>query len=133
MKVKVWNDNDFDWKEDFKGEKVTIPAKGHVEMDAQEAVEFRGQYPGFNRLADGTQDPKTMKKIRIEKPIHTEEEEEGVELFGCHACRKVFTTEDLLTKHAEKEHSDKVVVDPVAEKELRTKKSYKFGSTFEEA
>lgn len=133
MKVKVWNDSEYDWTEPFKGEKITIKSKQFIEMDESDAVDFRGQFPGYLKLADGTQDPKTMKKIRIEKPKHTEEEEEGMEIFPCQACRKVFTTEELLLKHSDKEHSDKVIVDPVAEKELKSKKSYKFGSTFEEA
>lgn len=133
MKVKVWNDSTHDWTETFKGDKITIKAKEHIEMEESEAVEFKGQYSGFHLLANGTQDPKTMKMIRIEKPKHTPEEEEGMEIFPCQACRKVFTTEELLLKHSDKEHAAQVVVDPVAEKEMKSKKSYKFGSTFEEA
>lgn len=133
MKVKLWNDGDYDWTEMFKGDKITIKSKQCIELEESEAVEFKGQFPGFQRLADGTQDPKTMKRLRIEKPKHTEEEEEGIEIFPCQACRKVFTTEELLLKHSDKEHADSVVVDPVAEKEIKSKKSYKFGSTFEEA
>lgn len=133
MQVKVWNDNTIKWEETFKDAKIIIPAKGSIEMEFYEAHEFKGQYFPPTMRGDGTQDPKTFKMIRIEVPPQTEDEDEGMELFSCHSCRKVFTTEALLTKHSESEHSHQMVVDPAAEKEAKQKKSSYSYSKFEEA
>jgi hypothetical protein len=43
-KVKVWNKNKFDHREKFKGEEIFIPAGGSIDMDFEEAIEFKGQF-----------------------------------------------------------------------------------------
>lgn len=43
-KVKVWNKNVHPYKEVFKGTPIEIPAGGFVEMDYEEAVEFKGTF-----------------------------------------------------------------------------------------
>lgn len=67
-RVKVWNDNVHDHKEEFKGEMIEIPSKGYVEMDYEDAVEFRGKFFSMIIRADGTHDPKGYKMIRVDKP-----------------------------------------------------------------
>jgi hypothetical protein len=77
-KVKVWNDNlkNLDPKtgkplphvEVFKGETLTIPAGECIEMDWEEAMEFKGQFFPMVLRGDGTHDPKGFKMIRVERP-----------------------------------------------------------------
>lgn len=68
-KVKVWNDNEYPHEEEFKGEKIRIEAHQFIEMDWEEAVEFKGQYTPIKFLGDGqTHDPRGFKKIRVERP-----------------------------------------------------------------
>jgi len=68
MHVKVWNDNTFDHKEDFKGASLVIPAGGFIEMEYEEAIDFKGQFtPPAPRDCVG--DPaRFYKMIRVENP-----------------------------------------------------------------
>lgn len=123
MKVKVYTDNPHVkvWKETFKGETIEIKYGEPIEMEFYEAHEFRGQfYPQIIR-ADRTQDPVSFKMIRVEKPAEGEVDD-GVEVFQCNACKKVFTTDTLLTKHGESVHGDKMVIDPALDREIAAKK-----------
>ncbi len=66
--VKVWNDNKHPHTESFKGEKITIGAGECIEMEWEEAVEFRGQFTGVAPIADnGEPDPKFFKMIRVDQ------------------------------------------------------------------
>lgn len=67
-KVRVWNDNVHPHTEMFKGDLITIPAKECIEMDWEEAIEFRGQFTGIKLLGDDTPDPRGYKMIRVEAP-----------------------------------------------------------------
>lgn len=67
-KVKVWNDNKYPHTETFKGDKITIPAGGFIEMDYVEAVEFQGQFTPIKKLGTGADDPTGFKMIRVEQP-----------------------------------------------------------------
>ncbi len=66
--VKVWNDNKFPHTESFKGETITIPPGGFIEMDYLEACDFAGQFTPMKKQADGSADPRTFKMIRVEAP-----------------------------------------------------------------
>ena len=123
MKVKVWNDNTTAWNEKFKGEDVKIPAKGYIEMEFYEAHEFKGQFSPIKVKGDGTQDTASFKMIRVEKMDQDASvEDEGEEIFPCNSCKKVFTTEAALVKHSDAQHSDQVVTDFQAEKEIPRKR-----------
>lgn len=66
--VKVYNDNVHPHKERFKGEMIEIPAKGSIDMEYEEAIEFKGQFTGLAPLApNGAPDPRFFKMIRVEK------------------------------------------------------------------
>lgn len=67
-KVKVWNDNKYPHTEKFKGELVTIAPQEFIEMEYEEAVEFKGNFTEPKRLGDGTHDPRFFKMIRVERP-----------------------------------------------------------------
>lgn len=66
--VKVWNDNKYPHAERFKGTMIEIPPGGHIEMEYEEAVEFKGQFTApLNDNADQP-DPRHFKMIRVEIP-----------------------------------------------------------------
>tara|TARA_R110000868_G_scaffold9394_2_gene46908 strand:- start:63 stop:509 length:447 start_codon:yes stop_codon:yes gene_type:complete len=67
-KVKVWNDNVHPHTETFKGDVIHIPAKTCIEMEWEEAIEFKGQFTGMKRRGDDSPDPTGFKMIRVEKP-----------------------------------------------------------------
>lgn len=66
--VKVWNDHTLEHVEKFKNETIRIPAKGYVEMDYIDAIDFKGQYFGMKMLGPNNPDPKSFKMIRVEEP-----------------------------------------------------------------
>jgi len=81
-KTKLWNDNDHEHREKFKGAEVVIPAKGFIEMDFEEACELKGQFTPIVMLAEGVPDPKSFKKLRVEWP---KEPTAKVDPLVCHA------------------------------------------------
>ncbi len=65
--VKVHNDNVHAHKEDFKGTKLEIPAKGFIEMEYEEAIQFQGQCTGIApEGSDGNPDARFFKMIRVD-------------------------------------------------------------------
>jgi hypothetical protein len=93
-RVKVWNDNVHPHTEMFKGEKIHIEPKQYVEMDYEEAVEFKGQFTGMKMRGDGTDCPTGFKMIRIEgKPSIV-----PVNDLVCHATGEQAATKDDLAK-----------------------------------
>lgn len=79
MRTKVWNDNKYDYKEKFKGEEISIPAGGFVEMNRDDAVMFKGSFSPISTDVDGNPHPKSFKRIRLEH-IAEKTAEEKVEL-----------------------------------------------------
>ena len=43
-KIKIWNDAQHDWEEDYQGEKVFIPSGSSVTMERRDAIMFLGQW-----------------------------------------------------------------------------------------
>ena len=80
--VKVWNDNEYPYKESFKGMDINIAAHEYMEMEEDDANLFRGTMCTIIRTADGLFDPRCYKMIRIEKIIpkikEEKEEKKGV-------------------------------------------------------
>lgn len=116
MQVKVWNDNVHDFSDaNFKGEKIHIPSKGYIEMEFNEANEFRCKYSPMVDSGDGTQDPRSYKIIRIEKP-------ESAKLvatpagFPCQACGKTYESTGMLNLHIDENHLDALEDQDVASK-----------------
>lgn len=66
--TKVWNDNDYPHTEQYKGQTIQIPPHSFIEMDGDEAEQFRGQYTPRVKRGDDTDDPRFFKKIRLEHP-----------------------------------------------------------------
>lgn len=65
MEVKVWNDGHKDWKEEFKGEFISIPRGGFITMSRSRAVKFLSQYAPFYR--EGNEDSLNRKRLRMEE------------------------------------------------------------------
>ncbi len=68
MKVKVWNDNKYPHSETFKGQLITIEAGGFVEMEFEDAVDFKGQFTAPRLDGNDAPDPRFFKMIRHEWP-----------------------------------------------------------------
>lgn len=73
MKVKVVNQNTYPYEEIYRGDKVTIPAGGHVVMDKEDAVMFLGQFNSIVRDVDGNPHPKSFKRLVIDTTPIVEE------------------------------------------------------------
>lgn len=116
MLVKVWNDNTYDYKEKFRDRDIVIKAKGFIMMDRDEAEIFQGSYAGMTRTGDGQPDPRGFKMIRLELDPNATATE--TQTYVCHFDGKKFQTQAELDAH-EKQYKDKVVVDEVAEQEIK--------------
>ncbi len=64
MQVKVWNDDENTWTEEFKGENILIPPRNFIMMSKAEANQLVSQYSPVKR--DGTGRELKPKKLRIE-------------------------------------------------------------------
>jgi len=119
--VKVWNDNTIAFTEKFKGEQIHIAAGKFLEMDYEEAIEFRGQYHKMEFDGDGTQLRSSYKMIRVENPefgLH-----EKVSATKCQSCAQLFGSDDELDVHIRQYHIPEMA-DPkakeAAEKTVRS-------------
>lgn len=92
-KVKVWNDNVHPHREKYQDEWIDIPAGGYIELDWEDAIQFKGQFTGIKLLGDDTPDPRGFKMIRVEKPSEPVFKENPL---VCHANgERAVTQEDL--------------------------------------
>lgn len=120
MIVKVVNDNVHPYTEKFKGNVISIPPKGHVEMDHNEAAQFLGSNPGIARtLGNGLQDPKTYKMLRIEPLGQKPAADAKTKEFVCMACNKDLVSKKALEEHIETEHVEAMVDEDAKEKVKR--------------
>jgi uncharacterized C2H2 Zn-finger protein len=93
FKVKVWNDDLSAYSEDWRGKTITIPPKECVEMGFEDAVVFRGSYPGKG----------ITKMIRIEEPKNA-----SVSVVPtCMRCGMRFMHEGELITHLDQAHGIK--------------------------
>jgi hypothetical protein len=109
MQVKVWNDNVHDFNDpDFKGNPIKIPAGKYIEMDREEAVDFKGKYHAPEVDGEGVAKPESFKMIRIEEPKKGSYAETGPkkQTHKCQACGEEWLSEEQLLKHIRTEHAD---------------------------
>jgi hypothetical protein len=103
--AKLWNDNDYIYEEKFKGVSYVIEPHGYVEIDADEGLMLLGTYKPIKKTGQGTDDPRSFKKLRLEAP-----EVEANPLM-CHANGRVAENEEelksLLAAYAHMKASDK--------------------------
>lgn len=115
-KAKVWNDHTEDHVEEFKGEMIRIPAKGHIEMYWSDAEQFKGQYTPIIR--DGMGRDLKPKMVRLEK-IDAVAQAEKAKLV-CPMDGRSFDTQDALDAHIAEKHVDQML-DEEAQKKFRAK------------
>lgn len=121
--VRVYNDNVFPYEEVFKGDQILIPSKKFIEMDEDEAVQFKGTFKSPVLNVDGVHLPEGYKMIRIERisadaPIMKQDEHQ------CVACKYKGSSQIDLAEHM-KTHKEQVLVDEQAEAEIRSKRKAK--------
>lgn len=123
--VKVHNRNVYPLIETFKGQNIHIPANKYIEMDYDEAVQFKSQYhqPIFDK--GGVQDPTSYKYLELDsddvKRVYRQRGNVGTdekkEKFVCHVCAKDFLTKKGLLAHIKGKHLE-AMVDEDARDEL---------------
>lgn len=117
---KVWNDNDYLYEEKFKGDHYVIEPKGFIEMDFDEAHQFLGTFKAMIKRGDGTIDPRSYKKLRIEGGPSPA----AVDPLVCHANgQRASTTEELAKMLGQFSHLK--AVDAEAEKLAEENKALK--------
>jgi hypothetical protein len=118
--VKVWNDNEHPYYEEFRDKKVSIPPKKFVLMEADEAHLFKCNFAPIKVDADGNPSPEGYKRIRIEELPDSQPETKPVQSgFICQADGSVHETEAELKAHIEANFKDQILVDEEAEQALR--------------
>lgn len=123
--VKVWNDNSVDFTQLYKGDRVTIPAKGFIEMEWDEAISFKS-YPhamAFDGM--GQQLPSSFKVIRVEP--RSLEGPDQVVMFRCHKDGTLHASKDALTKY-EAEFASAAFADPDGATDSKRMKTAKTAS-----
>ena len=49
MNVKVWNKGPLDWKEEYKGDIISIPRGEYITMGRSRAIKLLGQFSHFHK------------------------------------------------------------------------------------
>ena len=97
MQVAVYNGNIYPYKEKFRDEEISIPSKGHIMMDNDEAVLFLGTMNRPVLDADGNHTPEGFKMLKILGAGEAKPVDEVI--LRCAACNNVFGTEGELQSH----------------------------------
>jgi len=108
---RIWNNSDKEYKEKFRGQLITIPARGFHEMEYYDAVMFFGQYVRPEK--DDSGNYINCKPLRLEK-IASGSTATSTK-FISHADGKVFATAEELDAHL-KANADKFI--PQKDEEL---------------
>lgn len=109
--VRVYNDNIYEHRENFRGKEIIIPSKGFVEMNKDDAVLFKSQFTPIVRGRGGVDDPKGFKMLRIEftpevvKDIVAEQEE----ALSCQACDFKAQSKAGLAAHIRAKHAHQMI------------------------
>jgi hypothetical protein len=122
-KVKVWNLNQYPYKETFKGDEIVIPPQSFIEMEYYDAHEFRGSYSPIKRDHDNQPLPQSFKMIRIEEGDAVPAIEDTKN--QCVACKYKASDEKDLMSHIKETHAHQAAVDKEAEAEIEKRKSAK--------
>lgn len=115
--VKVFNDNKYPYKENFKGENIVIEPGKFITMDYYEAIEFRGTYSPIRRDANEQPMPTSFKMIRIDDTLDSVPEVK-VDENKCLVCNYKAASKADLDEHMKLAHADQAVVDQEAEAEI---------------
>lgn len=111
--VKVINDNTYDFKQDFKGVEVKIPAGKHVEMEYSEAVEFLAKFYPMKVDSTGRQLPESYKMLRMDPTVPPYDDNPVQQAAGdeymCHSCGYKGLSQWDLEGHIRNLHADTVI------------------------
>ena len=118
--VKVINANVHPFKQEWRDQKIEIPAGGHIMMEESEAYDFRGTYSPVMKDKHGQNDPKFFKMIKIEhgdsKPVEVK-----ADGLTCMKCSYKSSNAKDLDEHINANHLDALVDQKLAD-ERRSKK-----------
>lgn len=129
MQVRVWNDNEYDFKQDYRETPIAIPAKKFVLMDKEDADNFIGMACVMKRTPDGGPDPKYYKMLRIESL----EKEAMIVSYKCNICPGAeFHDEKALVKHSLSDHSSQIFTGNPNATPAKQLQSYDEGETHEQ-
>lgn len=117
-KYRVWNDNTINWVEDFRGDKIAIPAGKFVVMDESDAVLFRGQAVAIQRDGQNNQTKESSKCIRLEKIDGTETKVTDT-VLSCHACGYKTLVQKELDKHILELHKNVMLDEEAAVENIK--------------
>jgi hypothetical protein len=119
--------------ENFRGDRIEIPASTFIVMDYEDAVQFKSQYWPMKIDAMDQPDPASFKCIKLEPIIEdvvpegyvlNENKELVVEktIYISHIDGKRFNSPEELDAYINANFKDKIIVDAIAEKEMENKK-----------
>lgn len=98
-RAQVWNDNVHPHTERFKDREISIPAKSFIEMDYDDAIEFKCQFTPIKTDGEKNPLPEGFKMIRVVPMAAVQAPAPLV----CHATGKVASSPEELAK-MEAEH-----------------------------
>jgi len=124
MKVAVFNDNIYPYKETFRDKAYEIPAKGHIELEEGEAKLLLRSMNSVLLNADGQPLPESYKKLRILRN-RNELPSSKQEAFTCHSCAKEFSSQEMLDDHILENHLEQIDADEDTKKDIKDKLSKK--------
>ena len=122
MISRVWNDNDYIYREKYNEQDIVISPKKFIEMEHLEAVRLIGRYVPIIRDTDGQPMKEHFKMLRIErtsKPVSQLVAEQTRNDFTCQACRFKAKTQEELNEHSEKEHRHMWADEEEAERKIK--------------
>jgi hypothetical protein len=121
-KAKVYNKHShgLTHREKFKEQMIVIEAGEYIEMDYEEAVEFKSQYFPMKLGPDEVQLPESYKMIQI-VPIDDPTAIKA-EAFKCQLTGKSFGSAAELDKHLEQFKALIAPIDEEGEKEVKRRK-----------
>ena len=113
---RVYNDNSYPFRQEYKGKMIEIAASDFVEMEREEAVIFKGLFYRPEYDASDVQKAQSYKKLRV---VHEDEIEQEAK-STCMICGEKFDEDKELAGHLKKEHPDaEPIKDEQAEKALK--------------
>jgi len=118
---RVWNDNELLHREKFKGKIIEIPAGESIDMQKDEAVEFKSQFFPQKVTEGGEHLPEGFKMIRLEPLYDNVEDTTKKDIKDDHTCMKCnFTavTAAGLASHIRHNHVDSMVDEDARDKLL---------------
>lgn len=119
--VRVYNENKYPYKENFKGEWIKIEPGEYVVMDEKKAHMFMGTYAPAKKDPMGQPDPTFFKKLSM-KPHDGATATKEVEKFICHADGTEHESKEALEKYIDANHLDKLTDTKVADERKKAKK-----------